>query len=106
MIETIQQQRTRITCLKLELDLEQQRLHDLVKNCNHVWGDTEADHIRTEGYTIPGDPPGTMGIDWRGPLYVKATETKRWKRTCKTCGVVQHTSATTLEKIERPHFLD
>jgi hypothetical protein len=58
----------------------------------HQWGDTIYDPIREEAYTIPGDPPGTMGIDWRGPTPVPAKTTDRWSRTCNRCGRTETTT--------------
>ena len=35
-------------------------------SCNHDWSPVKSDPIIREAYDIPGDPPGTMGVDWRG----------------------------------------
>lgn len=63
--------------------------------CRHSWAEVKYVPEYHEGYTIPGDPPGTMGIDWRGPFHVPATNTRRWERTCETCGLTQRTERTT-----------
>jgi hypothetical protein len=59
--------------------------------CNHNWGETVYSPIYHEAYTVPGDPPGTMGVDWRGPVYVPAQTEERWKRECNNCGKVEYT---------------
>ncbi len=69
-------------------------------NCPHQWGEVIADHIYNEAYTIPGDPPGTMGIDWRGPCYVPAETIERWKRVCKICGKIEYTSQKEQVRVE------
>jgi hypothetical protein len=80
------------------------RLSQVVRECRHEWTAPVADHIYREGYTIPGDPPGTMGVDWRGPCYVEPKTTHRWKRTCRLCGHVEHTSNTNKHVTETPDF--
>jgi hypothetical protein len=62
--------------------------------CRHIWGGVKYKPERREGYTIPGDPPGTMGVDWRGAVHVPATTTRRWERTCTACGLAQRTERT------------
>ena len=62
--------------------------------CRHSWTEVKYVPEHHEGHTIPGDPPGTMGVDWRGPCYVPATTTRRWERTCTACGLTQRTEAT------------
>jgi hypothetical protein len=86
------------------LNRSREELNAAIKNCSHKWGPVEPDFIHEGGYTIPGDPPGTMGVDWRGPCYVEPKTTKRWKRTCQVCGEVQHTFETKKEVIEHPSF--
>lgn len=69
-------------------------------NCKHDWTPPRANHIYHEAYTIPGDPPGTMGIDWRGPCYVAAETIKRWTRECRKCGLEQHTNKIETKQVE------
>lgn len=61
------------------------------RDCDHKWGPVEYTPDYQEAYTIPGDPPGTMGVDWQGPVYVPAKTTPKWSRRCLTCGCVQTT---------------
>lgn len=75
------------------------------KNCQHVWGETKYNPIYIPGYTDPGDPPGTMGIDWRGPFHYPSKTEKRWTRICKKCGYEAHTNREeTVQVITRPKF--
>jgi uncharacterized coiled-coil DUF342 family protein len=76
------------------------KLNELIRNCKHTYRPVVYDPIITEAYTIPGDPPGTMGVDWRGPIYVPREERLRWKRECAECGFVEYTEQIK-EKIER-----
>lgn len=79
-------------------------LFHAVQNCKHEWTKPVADHIYHAGYRIPGDPPGTMGVDWRGPVDVPSKTENRWRRECEICGEVQYTSDTTKEVTEHPKF--
>jgi hypothetical protein len=73
-------------------------------NCSHSWGSVIDASIYTPGYTIPGDPPGTMGIDWRGPVYVDSKTEHRWKRICKNCNKEEVTTQTNKTVVETPKF--
>lgn len=68
----------------------QQELERYESRCQHKWGETVYDPIHHKAYTCPGDPPGTMGVDWRGPVYVPAQTEDRWKRECQDCGRVEY----------------
>ena len=70
----------------------QRQLAEMERACQHDWTDAEYDPDYQDAYTYPGDPPGTMGVDWRGPVHVPAKTTKRWRRTCTKCGLVQSTT--------------
>lgn len=86
--------------------LEQLKQYEL--SCPHNFSanyfDIIYDPIYTKGYTYPGDPPGTMGVDWRGPVYVPPTTTKRWRRTCRECGFVQYTTQIKKTVEEEPEW--
>ena len=69
------------------------------QNCTHRWGVTRDVSEYIPAYTIPGDPPGTMGIDWRGPCHVDAKTIPKWERTCQNCGKVETTTRTNEEVI-------
>ena len=108
MEETPLQKRQRLN-QEIEADAEalkrkKEALSRIDRECQHVWGETIPDHIYHKAYTIPGDPPGTMGVDWRGDCHVPAKTEKRWKRVCKKCGKVEHTSRTTKKEVETPRF--
>ena len=92
--------RKNIVDLIRDLSTNQQQLEELTKRCSHKYTPVAYDPIITEAYTIPGDAPGTMGVDWRGPVYVPRTEQPRWKRECTECGLVEYTTDVA-EKIER-----
>lgn len=91
--------------LQALLQRTKEQLFVAEKFCQHAWGAVQANHIYHEGYTIPGDAPGTMGIDWRGPTYVPSRTEKRWTRVCKLCGKTEHTSNTTKHVSETPSFI-
>jgi hypothetical protein len=69
----------------------QAQLEAARRDCRHTWGAVIYDPIVTPAYTIAGDPPGTMGVDWQGPCYVPRQERARWKRECSECGFVEYT---------------
>lgn len=62
------------------------------RTCPHKWSEVKRNGIHRPSYTIPGDPPGTMGVDHRGPLFVPETTIYRWERTCLLCGKIEFTS--------------
>jgi hypothetical protein len=80
------------------------QLRSQQNRCQHAWGPTFYKPIHEEAYEIPGDPPGTMGVDWRGPTYVPAKTTPQWERTCKTCGLVQKTTQSKPSGHQTPIF--
>lgn len=96
--------RTEINDLERALAAKRGELANTERVCRHDWGPTEPDHIYHEAYTIPGDEPGTCGVDWRGPCYVPAKTDYRWKRVCRTCGKVEHTTATDEHVTRTPRF--
>ena len=63
----------------------------------HKWGEIKYEPIEHKAYRIEGDPPGTMGIDWRGPMDVPAVTEKQWSRTCTECGFKETTQRTKTE---------
>jgi hypothetical protein len=74
------------------LQMKKVTLDQLRRTCPHKWSPVTNDPIVREGYQDPGDPVGTMGVDWRGPMYVPRQGIKRWKRSCSECGTVEYTS--------------
>ncbi len=88
-----------IAANKERADRASQRLNAGREACRHKWGDTRYDPDRKGAYTTTGDPLGTMGVDWRGPVNVPAKTTKRWTRECELCGLVQITTSTKKEHI-------
>lgn len=104
MNTTIHALRQRVDILKADLQRAESDLALVVGSCRHTWGNVIADHVYHEAYEIPGDPPGTMGIDWRGPVWVDAKTDYRWKRVCSTCGEVQYTTRTKEEVTKTPTF--
>lgn len=88
-----------IVKLQEQLDAKKFQLASIQNSCQHDWDDVENDHIYREGYTIEGDPPGTMGVDHRGPCYVPPSTTLQWKRTCKKCNKTQKTQRTSKKSV-------
>jgi hypothetical protein len=87
--------RASIQTLSQQLEAAKTALDNLVDSCLHQWGDPVYDPEYIPGYHIPGDPPGTMGVDRRSPMDVPSKTNERWRRTCKNCG---HTEWTTHAK--------
>ena len=88
--------REEIKKLQAELEAKVRELERIIKNCKHVWSEPKYVPEHHEAYTIPGDPPGTMGSDWRGPCEVPARTIKKWVRRCSECGTEQVTEKTEL----------
>lgn len=82
----------------------QRKLDALVAACRHEWSLPVYAPIVREAYTDPGDPPGTMGVDWRGPMFVPRHETPQWKRTCKICGKEETTQRSAQNVTVKPQF--
>ncbi len=99
----IDKKRQELFAMEEHLRRRRADLDQAEKNCRHEW-DVVRDDLREGGYTIPGDPPGTMGIDWRGPCHVPAKTTPRWRRTCRVCGKVEYTTRIETEEIKHPKF--
>jgi hypothetical protein len=95
---------TEIEQLNQNLREKEYLLNAIDKKCSHMWGETIPDHIEHKAHTIPGDPPGTMGVDWRGPINVPAKTEERWKRICKICGKIEYSKETTEQVIHAPKF--
>src|SRR5208282_283628 len=66
---------------------------------SHRWGPVQYTPIEHKGYQTQGDPPGTMGVDWQGPMWVDASTTKQWTRVCARCGKTETTRSTRKERI-------
>jgi hypothetical protein len=99
--------RDKVARLKRELAEAQRELELAEARCNngrHDWAEAKYEPIYHKAYTIPGDEPGTMGIDFRGPCYVPAKTDQRWTRTCKCCGKVETTTRATEEVSKKPQF--
>jgi hypothetical protein len=83
--------RAQVKRLQDEVRGAQNELGEIERRCTHAWTEAVSDPLHQEAYTIPGDPPGTMGSDWRPATHVPARTTPRWRRECRRCGVVQYT---------------
>jgi hypothetical protein len=101
---TIKSMRDRVSKLTAELKEAESALTHYVNNCRHTWSKIEEVHQYIPSYTIPGDEPGTMGVDWRGPIHVPAQENKQWKRVCENCGKEEITSNTNQHITYTPRF--
>jgi hypothetical protein len=103
--------KTRVRELTAEIQDAERNLNRLKRDmnaiqssCQHEWSKAVYTPIIREGYQDPGDPVGTMGVDWRGPLWVPRDEKPRWTRECHKCLLTETTSQTT-EKVEKiPQF--
>ena len=92
MKNDVQEMRRRVQIMEQELSSAHTQLKNYVDNCRHQYTPPVYDPIRHEAYTIPRDEPGTMGVDWRGPIHVDAKIEERWRRECKLCGEVEYTN--------------
>lgn len=93
-----------IALLEQQLRAARNQLNSVYTACRHEWGDARYDPIVREAYNDPGDPPGMYGIDRRLPMYVPRQETPRWTRTCRTCGLIEHTERSNEHVTKTPRF--
>lgn len=98
------QLRENVRIAQSNLQTHEHALATALAQCGHSWTEPKYDPIVREPYTIPGDRPGTMGIDWRGPTYVERKETPRWTRECKICGKVAETGQVVQILTQKPKF--
>jgi hypothetical protein len=89
---------------KRKLKKAQNALADIDRYCQHEWGKTENADIYHEGYRIPGDPVGTMGVDRRFASSVPSRTEKRWKRVCKKCAKIDYTNNVHKNITETPRW--
>ena len=83
-----------IASAKTDLESLERGLETIQKSCQHLWTVVKYDPIIHKAYRIHGDAPGTMGVDWQGPMDVPEKEVPRWTRECKLCGLEQATTTT------------
>lgn len=91
---TTEELRREIAIVTNRLESLKAKLFGRERSCGHVWEQIKYDPINYPAHTSPGDPPGTMGVDWRGPTFIPASTTKQWSRTCQKCGKVETTQRT------------
>ena len=107
--------RAELASRRQELTQLEKALQTAEQHCQHNWTPSQYTPIEHKSYTIPGDAPGTMGIDWQGPTYVPARTENQWSRTCLNCGRTETTKTTveqtvlgevagTVSKIQVPKF--
>lgn len=94
----------KIADLKQTVVVQEATLERHQQQCQHDWGQPIYSPIIRESYTIPADPPGTMGVDWRGACYVPREEKARWTRECRKCLLSEATSQTTEHVTKTPRF--
>ena len=74
------------------------------RSCQHNWGQVVYCPEHIPAYDIPGDPPGTMGVDWRPGCHVNAQTINKWSRTCQLCGLTKKTTETEQHVSHAPIF--
>lgn len=92
LAEQVASMRERAKQLHRDAKALEDSANTIESRCNHKWSAPKYDPIITKGYQTPGDPPGTMGVDWRGPCYIEGTTKDRWTRVCSVCGKVETTT--------------
>lgn len=78
---------------------KKKQLQDVYRACKHEWA-LSFTPIYCHAYTIPGDPPGTMGVDRQFDCHVPEKTVNRWTRICNKCGKVETTERT--EQVATP----
>lgn len=101
MNENADQLRESIRTQEIQSESLRQELAWLERKCNHLWRTPIYTPIEIAEYTIPGDPVGTMGVDWRGPTHVPHSVKRRWTRICNSCGKKETTK--TVKLVQETH---
>ncbi len=91
MDPTARDARQRQKRLEEQLEGARHEVGRIERACPHHYTITYVP-IYHEGHECPGDPPGTMGVDWRGPVYVPPHTEDRWRRYCDRCGKEEYTT--------------
>lgn len=89
---TTQEQRARLKTLEAEVSQLKRSIQNVELNCKHNWTEPVYAPIHHPAWTSPGDPPGTMGVDWRGPSSFEARTEDKWTRYCLNCGKEESTN--------------
>jgi hypothetical protein len=84
--------------LERKLARKKDELAEIRRSCQHK-ASIEFTPEYTVAYTLPGDPPGTMGIDWRGPTHGPSQTVRIWTWKCSECGLTQTTKRFKEERI-------
>jgi hypothetical protein len=102
---------SRVRELKADISTAERKLgamkNDLAsiqRSCQHNWTEPRYTPVIREGYQDPGDPVGTMGVDWRGPSWVPRDEKPVWTRECKKCLLAETTTSTDERVVKTPRF--
>jgi len=82
------QLRKEIEDMERDLVNKKRELYNIESRCVHNWGKRETKEIHLPGMSFPGDEPGTMGVDFRGPTYVPARTITESTMKCLICGKV------------------
>ena len=97
MDKDIERLRADIASLRYRLKEANSQLENRIKACRHDWDETKYDPIIEKGYHMEAVKAGSDSM----PAYdVPDRETKRWSRTCKTCGHVEYTEKERIAKME------
>lgn len=93
--------RGQIASLRNQIADFERELKELEDSCQHkslsqncLFSAPKYEPIVIKGYTIPADPPGTMGVD-RIPFdqHVPDRVIPQWTRVCSICGKVEATES-------------
>ncbi|MCX6744869.1 MAG: hypothetical protein NTX82_05075 [Candidatus Parcubacteria bacterium] len=87
-----------------KLKRAREELSRIRSSCLHQWGPVRDCSEYKPAYDIPGDPPGTMGVDWRPGCHVPAQTIEKWQRTCRLCGLTETTTETNQQVTHTPRF--
>jgi hypothetical protein len=92
--EQVTSLQSEISELESQIAYKRRSLANIYTSCFHNWSNPEYIPEHIPSYTILGDEPGTMGVDFRGPTYVPSQTIRRWSRRCRNCGLTQTSERT------------
>ena len=103
LVEIVEMEKAELRRVQNRLFSAETNLRDYQTQCHHNFNQTYYPII-TEPCTISGDPPGTMGVDWMGPVHVDRKVEDQWKRHCDLCNLTEYTKNVTQEVTRKPKW--
>ncbi len=103
LIDLVNEAKVEVERVGKRLSEAEINLRNYQGRCRHNFTERYDPIIHPGGYD-PGDPPGTMGVDQRGPTSWPETREDRWRRDCNLCGLTEYTKIIEEEVKKKPKW--